>query len=94
MPFGLVNSACTLCKLIDQILGAELEPGVFKYLDDIIIATDSLTEHFRLVKLVAQKLRAAGLTISAEKSKFCMRQLRYVGYLIDESGVQPDPEKI
>lgn len=94
MPFGLINSASTLCKLIDRVIGADLEPFVFKYLDDIIVATETFAEHVRILAIVAERLKEAGLTISADKSRFCLRSLRYVGYLIDENGVRPDPEKI
>lgn len=94
MPFGLVNSASTLCKLVDQVIGADLEPMVFKYLDDIIIATETLEEHLAMIKEVSERLRKAGLTVSIDKSKFCLKKLRYVGYLIDKDGVHADPEKI
>lgn len=94
MPFGLINSASTLCKLIDRVIGEDLEPFVFKYLDDIIVATESFEQHVKVLEIVAQRLKAAGMTISVDKSKFCLKSLRYVGYLIDENGVRPDPEKI
>lgn len=93
MPFGLVNSASTLCKLIDRVIGEDLEPKVFRYLDDFIIATKSFQEHMNIIKIIAERLRNAGLTISVEKSKFCLKQLTYVGYLIDEFGCRPDPAK-
>lgn len=93
MPFGLVNSAATLCKLVDIVIGEDLEPRVFRYLDDFIIATDTFEEHLVMLQEVSKRLHRAGLTMSKEKSKFCMKQLKYVGYLIDEEGCRPDPEK-
>lgn len=94
MPFGLINSAATLCRLVDLVIGCDLEPWVFKYLDDFIVATDTLERHLWVLTEIARRLRAAGLTISAEKSRFCMKELRYVGYLLTEDGIKPDPEKI
>lgn len=41
MPFGLCNSGATLCRLVDSVIGCDLEPFVFVYLDDIIVATDT-----------------------------------------------------
>lgn len=38
MAFGLCNSGATLCRLVDKVIGCDLEPYVFVYLDDIIIA--------------------------------------------------------
>lgn len=94
MPFGLINSAATLCKLVDRVVGEDLEPRVFRYLDDFIIATQTFEEHLEMIQEVGARLKRAGLTMSREKSKFCMRQLTYVGYLIDENGCRPDPQKI
>lgn len=93
MPFGLRNSAATLCKLIDRIVGEDLEPKIFRYLDDFIIATETFEEHITMIEELAKRLRKAGLTISLDKSKFCKRELRFVGYLVDEGGIRPDPEK-
>lgn len=33
MSFGLCNSGATLCRLVDQVIGCNLEPSVFVYLD-------------------------------------------------------------
>lgn len=78
MPFGLVNSASTLSRIVDQIVG-DLEPHVFPYLDDFIIASESFEHHLKIIAEVAKRLKGAGLTVSREKSKFCRRQLAYVG---------------
>lgn len=94
MPFGLCNSGATLCRLVDRVIGCDMEPNVFVYLDDIIIATNTFEEHCRCLKEIARRLNESGLTISIEKSRFCMRKLTYLGYVIDENGVQPDPDKI
>lgn len=94
MPFGLCNSGATLCRLVDSVIGCDLEPHVFVYLDDIIVATNTFEQHFQMLDILQQRLRAAGLTISSEKSRFCMRRLNYLGYIIDENGVSPDREKI
>lgn len=93
MPFGLRNSAATLCKMADLVIGDDLEPKVFCYLDDFIIATDSFGEHVLMIEELARRLKKAGLTISLDKSKFCRKELRFVGYLINEQGIRADPEK-
>lgn len=94
MPFGLCNSGATLSRLVDQVIGCDMEPKVFVYLDDIIIATNTFEEHFQILKEISVRLNRAGLTISSEKSRFCMKKLSYLGYIIDRDGVHPDPEKI
>lgn len=94
MPFGLCNSAATMCKLMDLVLGCDLEPKVFGYLDDVIVASGSFEEHLALLEEVASRLRAAGLTINVTKSKFCMTELKYLGYIVKDGCISVDSEKV
>lgn len=91
MPFGLCNSGATLCRLIDQVLGCDLEPNVFVYMDDVIIASETVEHHLELLSKIAKRLKDAGLTISAEKSRFCMKRLKYLGHIVGEGNISPDP---
>lgn len=95
LPFGLVNSPATLSRLMDQVLGyGELEPNVFVYLDDIVIVSNTLEEHLRSLKEVAKRLKAANLSINIEKSKFCVQELPYLGFVLSKNGIRPNPDKI
>lgn len=76
------------------MIGCDLEPFVFVYLDDIIVATEEFDFHFEVLEKLAKRITAAGLTISVSKSRFCMKSLKYLGYIVGEKGISPDPEKI
>lgn len=93
MAFGLCNSGATLCRLVDQVIGCDLEPYVFVYLDDIIVATETFDRHFEILNKLAERIKGAGLTISVTKSRFCMKSLKYLGYIISDDGIAPDVEK-
>lgn len=94
MPFGLHNSPATFQRLIDRVLGPELEPNVFVYLDDIILISSTFEEHMSLLKEVFNRLIDAGLTLKREKCVFCRPSLRYLGYVVDQQGLHVDPEKV
>lgn len=94
LPFGLHNSAATQQRLMDNIFGPALEPYIFVYLDDIIIVSSDFNKHIELLNVVFDRLEAANLTINVEKCEFCRPSLRYLGYMVDESGLHTDPEKI
>lgn len=94
MPFGLVNSAASQCKLMDLVLGYDLEPRVFHYLDDIIIAAETFEQMIELMEIVAERLKKANLTINLKKSQVCAKQISYLGYIINEGGLSIEPEKI
>ena len=75
-------------------LFADLEPHVFHYLDDIVICSRTFEEHMNLLGEVSNRLRNANLTISEEKSQFCRREIKYLGYVLNEQGWTVDEEKI
>ncbi|XP_053691542.1 uncharacterized protein LOC128740057 [Sabethes cyaneus] len=77
----------SVIDLKDAYFQIPLEPKVFVYLDDIVIASETFKEHLKLLKIVAERLRKANLTISLDKSRFCRKQVVYLGYLLNEHGV-------
>lgn len=94
LAMGLTNSGADLCALIDSLFGSEFEPHVFPYIDDIVIVSETFEEHLEYLEKVAKKFEYANLTISAEKSKFCYRRLKYLGHIIDEEGVAMDKSRV
>lgn len=94
MPFGLNNAAQSQQRLMDQILGYSLEPFVFVYLDDIVIATPTFEKHTEVLNEVLKRLERANLTINFEKCEFCLPSLKYLGFLLDGEGLRTDPEKV
>lgn len=94
LPFGLSNSAQTQCQVIDAVLGYDMEPKVFAYLDDIICATDTFEEHLECLEQIALRLRKGNLTVSIEKSKFCRREVKYLGFILSQDGINVDPERV
>uniref|UniRef100_A0A7G3ANC8 RNA-directed DNA polymerase n=1 Tax=Lutzomyia longipalpis TaxID=7200 RepID=A0A7G3ANC8_LUTLO len=94
MPFGLVGAPATMARLADAVIGPELAPHVWTYLDDIIVATDDFESHVKYLKIVAERLKMAKLTINRDKSKFCVPELRYLGFVVNEEGIKIEPDKI
>ena len=79
MPFVLRNSPAAFCHLVDSLFGPEGYRHVFKYIDDIIIVTETLADHLYRIEYVLKKLVKAGLKVKCE---FCCSQVRYPGYLL------------
>jgi hypothetical protein len=94
MPFGLHSGPATFQRLLDSVLGPELEPHVFVYLDDIIVVSSSFDAHLRHLKKVFNRLRDANLRLNPEKCHFCRTELRYLGHIINRDGIHTDPEKV
>lgn len=90
MPLGLSNAPKTFQKIMQSILGHL--PFLKIYLDDILVFSKNETEHNAHLKTTLDLLRDAGLTINAEKSKFNLKEVRYLGRIIDSAGIRIDTE--
>ena len=67
---------------------------VVVYLDDILIFTDDLEEHRRLVNAVLQRLRDNDLYAKPEKCFFEQSSIEYLGMIISKNSIQMDPAKV
>ena len=73
MPFGLTNAPATFQRLMSQLFAGKDWEFVSVYLDDLLIASKSMTEHMAHVQKILLRLKDAGLRL--KPSKLCL-QLR------------------
>ena len=59
MPFGLTNAPATFQAFLNDVLRESLDTFVVIYLDDILIYSDTLEEHYEHVRSVLQRLKNA-----------------------------------
>ncbi|UYV69287.1 hypothetical protein LAZ67_6003116 [Cordylochernes scorpioides] len=92
IPFGISLAPEYFQKVMSIILQGM--DGVMCYLDDILIfASDSKT-HDRILRLVLRKLKEAKVTLNKAKCVFGVPRINFLGHILDEDGIRPDPAKI
>jgi hypothetical protein len=64
------------------------------YLDDVILFGESLQEHNERLREVFDRLRQCNLKIEPDKCEFLKTELSYLGHVVTNEGVKPDPEKV
>ena len=94
LPFGLNNSPATYQRLMEDVLGDYHLIIWLIYLDDVIIFARTYEEHLERLQMVLQRIREAGLKLSAKKCKFFKERVVYVGHLVSKDGIEADPAKI
>ena len=62
-------------------------------MDDILVHAKDQPTHDKIVREVLQRLSDAGLTLN-EKCEFSKNSAKYLGHIIDENGIHPDPSKV
>lgn len=90
--FGIKASPGIFQNIMDSMLTGM--HGVISYLDDLIVVGKTLAEHDNNLRAVLQRIREWGFRIRANKCKFGMKELRYLGFIIDASGRRPNPDKV
>lgn len=81
-------------QLIKEVLHEYLYKEVLVYLDDILIYTETMEEHIKLVHAVLKKLRSIELYTKLSKCEFHQDEIDYLGYCISHDGIEMDPEKV
>ena len=94
MPFGLTNAPATFQHFMNDVFKDMTDDFVVVYLDDILIFSDTLEEHWEHVRRVLQRLREYNLHAKPEKSEFFCDTVEYLGFLISPAGVEMDPAKV
>jgi len=94
MPFGLTNAPAVFQTLMNDLFRDMLNRFVFIYLDDILIFLRSLEEHRQHVRLVLQCLLQNKLYVKPEKCEFHAPSVSFLGYIIAQGQLEPDPVKI
>ena len=91
-PFGLKNAGQDFQRLMDEILG-DL-PRVYVYIDDILIASETLEQHLQDIETVFKRLAENGLVIQRSKCVLGKPSLEFLGYHVNEEGITPLPDKV
>lgn len=92
MFFGLVNAPSTFQRLMDGLLFNF--PFVEVCLNDVVIFSSSLEEHFYHIREVVTSVGGHSLKIKASKCEFAKKQVSFVDHTVDMNGVRVDPKKV
>ena len=92
LMFGITSAPEVYQHVIQQSLqGCE---GVANISDDIIIHGKNTEEHDRRLQRVLKRLKEKNLTLNAEKCKFHMTQMVFMGLMLSDNGIGPAEDKV
>ncbi|CAB0040138.1 unnamed protein product [Trichogramma brassicae] len=94
MPMGLKSAPSTFQRLMDNVLRGLQDVEMLVYLDDVIIYAKDLHEHQRKTKLFLDRLRMANLVLQTDKVHLLHKEAGFLGHIVSEKGVEPDPRKV
>ena len=94
MPFGLSGTPATFCRLMQKVLKDQLWKICLFYLDDVIVFAKTHRELLERLNTVISVLGQAGLKVKPSKCTLFKTRISFLGHVVSEQGVDPQPEKI
>jgi hypothetical protein len=94
MPMGIVNGPSVFQRLMDTVLAGLKWIRCLVYIDDIIIFSGDYQQHLQDIAMVLARLEEAGLTVKNSKCRFYYEQLAFLGHVVSQDGISPDPSRV
>ncbi|XP_029169585.1 uncharacterized protein K02A2.6-like [Nylanderia fulva] len=83
LPFGLKTAGASFTRAMNKALKNDNLEFVIVYLDDILIASNSLQEHLKHIDLVIGRLEDVGFKLNKEKCEFLKKEIKFLGHTFD-----------
>ena len=87
MPFGLCNAPATFQRLMNKVFADNIGKFIAVYLDDILIFSQNMDEHWKHLRWALEQLRKAKLYGRRHKCEFLKDQVDYLGFEVSPKGI-------
>ncbi|MCO6516861.1 MAG: reverse transcriptase family protein, partial [Snodgrassella sp.] len=94
MSFGLTNAPAAFMDLMNRVFRDYLDKFVIVFIDDILVYSQSESQHEQHLRLVLQRLREHRLYAKFSKCEFWLPQVTFLGHIVSKDGILVDPSKI
>ncbi|RDX95531.1 Retrovirus-related Pol polyprotein from transposon opus, partial [Mucuna pruriens] len=93
MPFGLKNVGATYQRLMDKIFQGIMGADVEVYVDDMVVKSQGVAEHYEALGRVFHILRKHQLRLNPDKCSFGVCAGKFLGFMLTKRGIEANPEK-
>ncbi|GJR83207.1 putative reverse transcriptase domain-containing protein [Tanacetum coccineum] len=94
MPFGLTNALAVFMDLMNRVCKPYLDKFVIVFINDILIYSRNKKEHKEHLKTILELLKKEELYAKFSMCEFWIHTVKFLGHVIDSSGIHVDPTKI
>ena len=94
MPFGLCNAPATFQRLMNKVFVAHIGEFICVYLDDILVFSRNLDEHWMHLRQALDRLRESKLFGRLHKCEFLKERVDYLGFEVSPEGIHASPDKV
>ncbi|GJX92168.1 putative reverse transcriptase domain-containing protein [Tanacetum coccineum] len=94
MLFGRTNAPAVFMDLMNRVCRPYLDKFMIVFIDDILIYSKTQEEHVEHLRLVLELLKKEKLYAKFSKCEFWLREVQFLGHVINGNGIHVDPSKI
>ncbi|GKE48899.1 putative nucleotidyltransferase, ribonuclease H [Tanacetum coccineum] len=94
MTFDLTNAPTIFMDLMDRVCRPYLDKFAIVFIDDILIYAKTQEQHVEHLRLVLELLKKEKLYAKFSKFEFWLREVQFLGQVINGNGIHVDPSKI
>ncbi|KAK1432277.1 hypothetical protein QVD17_09172 [Tagetes erecta] len=94
MSFGLTNAPAAFMDLMNRVCRTMLDKFVIVFIDDILVYSRSESDHACHLREVLETLRKEKLYAKFSKCAFWLKEVQFLGHVINEDGILVDPSKV
>ena len=94
MPFGLKNACVTYQRAATALFHDMMHKEVEVYVDDIMVKLETREGHFKALDKFLARLEKYNLRLNPKKCVFGVTSGKLLGYIVNERGIEVDPDKI
>ena len=93
MPFGLIGAPFTFDQAMTNVL-ENMDEFLASYFDDILVFSSDLTQHFRHLELLFERLGKYKLPTKYSKCQFIKQEATFVSHKVNRAGHAPETIKV
>ncbi|KAJ0879202.1 putative nucleotidyltransferase, Ribonuclease H [Helianthus annuus] len=94
MPFGLTNAPAVFMDLMNRVCKPYLDKFIIVFIDDILIYSKTRADHEQHLRLTLELLKKEQLFAKFSKCEFWLKEVQFLGHIVNEQGIHVDPSKI
>ncbi|GFY32558.1 retrovirus-related Pol polyprotein from transposon 17.6 [Trichonephila clavipes] len=91
--FDLKNSPKAFQSIAQEVLGDLLHNGALVYIDDIILFTKTIDEHFELLGKVLERFERIQLKFNPGKCQFLTKSCKFLRFVVTPESILIDKDK-
>ena len=94
MPFGLTNAPAVFMDLMNRVCRTMLDRLVIVFIDDILVYSKTRDHHEEHLRELLEVLRRERLYAKFSKCEFWLREVQFLGHLVNQDGILVDLAKV